>query len=58
MKRSRFSEEQAAYALWQAESGTPVGGVCCHVDVSEATSYQRKAHRSGLELSRDGANTK
>lgn len=27
MKRSRFSEEQVAYALRQAESGTPVGDV-------------------------------
>ena len=28
MKRSKFSEEQIAYALRQAESGTPVGDVC------------------------------
>ncbi len=28
MKRSNFSEEQIAYALRQAESGTPVGDVC------------------------------
>jgi putative transposase len=28
MKRSKFSEEQVAYALRQAESGTPVGDVC------------------------------
>ena len=26
MKRSKFSEEQVAYALRQAESGTAVGG--------------------------------
>ena len=25
MKESKFSEEQIAYALWQADSGTPVG---------------------------------
>ena len=29
MKRSKFSEEQVAYALRQAESGTPVGDVLC-----------------------------
>ena len=28
MKRSKSSEEQIAYALGQAESGTPVGDVC------------------------------
>jgi hypothetical protein len=27
MKRSKFPEEQIAYALRQAESGTPVGGL-------------------------------
>jgi len=40
MKRSKFSEEQIAYALRQAESGTPVGDVCRQVGVSEATFYQ------------------
>jgi putative transposase len=28
MKHSKFSEVQIAYALRQAESGTPVGEVC------------------------------
>ena len=28
MKRSKFSEEQVAYALRQAEAGTAVGDVC------------------------------
>ena len=28
MKRSRYSDEQIAYALRQAESGTPVADVC------------------------------
>src|ERR1035437_4186672 len=39
MKRSKFAEEQIAYALRQAESGTPVGDVCRQVGVSEATFY-------------------
>jgi putative transposase len=42
MKRSKFSEEQIAYALRQADTGTPVGDVCRQVGVSEATFYQWK----------------
>jgi putative transposase len=42
MKRSKFSEEQIAYALRQAESGTPVGDVCRQLGVSEATFYAWK----------------
>ena len=37
MKRSRFSEEQIVYALWQTESGAPVGDLCRQLGVSEAT---------------------
>ena len=28
MKSKRFTDEQIAYALWQAERGTPVADVC------------------------------
>ena len=55
MKRSRFSEEQVAYALRQAESGTPVGDVCRQLGVSEATFYTWKkkyAHLGVSELRR------
>jgi putative transposase len=47
MKRSKFSEEQIAYAMRQAESGTTVGDVCRQLGVSEATFYvwkKRYAH--------------
>ena len=37
MKRSKFSEEQIAYALRQAESGTPVADVSRQLGASEAT---------------------
>lgn len=39
MKKSKFSEEQIACALRQADTGTPVGRVCRQVGVSEATFY-------------------
>jgi len=37
MKRSRFTEEQIAYAMCQVESETPAANVCREVGVSEAT---------------------
>jgi putative transposase len=55
MKRSKFSEEQIAYALRQAESGTPAGDVCRQIGVSEATFYAWKkkyAHLGVSELRR------
>ena len=55
MKRSNFSEEQVAYALRQAESGTAVGDVCRQVGISEATFYAWKkkyAHLGVSELRR------
>ncbi|MBA2293074.1 MAG: transposase [Gemmatimonadales bacterium] len=39
MKRSKFSEEQIAYALRQVESGTPAADVSRQLGVSEATIY-------------------
>jgi putative transposase len=39
MKKSKFSEEQVAFALRLAESGTPVADVCRQMGISEATFY-------------------
>ncbi len=39
MKTSKFTEEQIAYTLRRAESGTPVGDVCRQMGISEATFY-------------------
>ena len=36
MKRSRFTDEQLAYALQQAESGTMVANVCRQLGIGEA----------------------
>ena len=55
MKRSKFSEEQVAYALRQAEQGTPVPDVCRQLGVSEATFYvwkKKYAHLGVSELRR------
>jgi len=55
MKRSRFSEEQVAYALRQVEAGNPVGDVCRELGVSEARFYAWKkkyAHLGVSELRR------
>ena len=55
MKRSKFSEEQVAYALRQVEAGTPVPDVCRQLGVSEGTFYSWKkkyAHLGVSELRR------
>jgi putative transposase len=48
MKRSRFTQEQIAFALRQAESGTSVGEVCRKMGVSENTFYRWKRQFEGL----------
>ena len=39
MKKSRYTEEQNAYVLRQADAGTPVLDVCRGFGISEATFY-------------------
>ncbi len=39
MKRSRYSDEQIAYALRQAETGMAVADVCRQLRISDATFY-------------------
>ncbi len=38
MKRKRYTDEQIAYALQQAEAGTPITEVCRKLGVSETGS--------------------
>ena len=55
MKKSRFPEEQVAYALREVEGGRPVGDVCRQVAVSEATFYvwkKKYGHLGVTELRR------
>ncbi|AOZ49159.1 transposase [Chromobacterium violaceum] len=51
MKKSKFTEEQIAFALRQAESGTTVAEVCRKMGVSEATFYNWKKKYGGLGVS-------
>jgi putative transposase len=56
MKRSRYSDEQIAYALRQADGGTPVGDVCRQLGVSEATTFyvwKKKYGQLGLSELRE-----
>ena len=48
MKRKRFTEEQIAFALMQAESGTPVEEICRKIGASGATFYRWKKKFGGL----------
>ena len=40
MKKSRYTEEQIAFALKQAETGTPEAEVIRRMGVSEQTFYR------------------
>ena len=51
MKKSRFTEEQIAYALKQAELGTPVAEVCRKMGISDATYYNWRTKYGGLSPS-------
>ena len=48
MKKSKFTEEQIAYALRQVESGTPVLDVCRKLGISEQTFYRWKKKYEGM----------
>tara|TARA_Y100001968_G_C19312440_1_gene694919 strand:- start:826 stop:1092 length:267 start_codon:yes stop_codon:yes gene_type:complete len=48
MKRSRYTEEQIAFALKQAELGTSVPEVCRKMGVSDATFYNWRKKYGGL----------
>jgi putative transposase len=48
MKKSRFTEQQIAYALRLAKGGTPVADVCRQIGISDATFYAWKKKRADL----------
>jgi putative transposase len=48
MKKSRYTEEQIAFALKQAELGTSVEEICRKLGVSEQTFYRWKSKYAGM----------
>ncbi len=48
MKKSKFTGEQIAYALRQAELGVTVAEVCRKMGISEATFYRWKQIYGGM----------
>ncbi|OEU68677.1 MAG: Hin recombinase [Desulfovibrio sp. S3730MH75] len=51
MKKSKFTDEQIAFALRQSETGTKVNEVCRKMGISEATFYNWKKKFGGLGVS-------
>ncbi len=48
MKSSRYTPEQVAFAMRQAESGTPVPEVCRKMGIAEQTFYRWKKKFAGM----------
>ena len=48
MKRSRFTEEQIAFALKQADLGTKVEEICRKIGICDATFYKWRRKYGGL----------
>lgn len=51
MKKTKFTEQQIAFALKQAETGTRVEEVCRKMGIAEATFYNWKKKYGGLGVS-------
>ena len=49
--KKRFTEPQIAFALRQADSGTPVSEICRKMNVSEPTFYRWKKQFAGMGVS-------
>ena len=48
MRRSKYTDEQVAMALRQAEAGTPVAEICLKLGITETTFYRWKKKFGGL----------
>ena len=48
MKKSKFTDQQIAFALKQTENGTPIEEVCRKLGISQQTLYRWKKTFAGL----------
>ena len=48
MPKKRFTDEQIAFALRQAEAGTTIGEICRKMGIAEATFYRWKKVYAGM----------
>jgi putative transposase len=48
--KKRFTEQQIAFALRQAESGTPISDIIRKMGISDATFYRWKKQYAGLGI--------
>jgi putative transposase len=48
VKKSRFTEEQIAFALKQAETGTRIDEICRKMGICDATFYEWRQKYGGL----------
>jgi putative transposase len=48
MRKSKFTEEQIAYALQQAAAGVPIAELCRKYGISDATFYAWRKRYGGM----------
>ena len=51
MKKSKYTEEQIAFALRQAQTGTRIEEICRKFGISQATFYNWKSKYGGMNAS-------
>jgi putative transposase len=50
VKKSKFTEEQIAFALRQADTGTKITEICREMGISQATFYAWRKKYGGLGI--------